>query len=58
MAFEVMGLDEVFEEMSKEKRIGPNPEFWDITTFQRQEIRGEPAKVGEKPTEGGVLEIK
>lgn len=44
VAFKGIGLDEVFEEVSIEKRGGPIAEFWDISTFQSQGITGQPAK--------------
>lgn len=60
VAFKGIGLDEVFEEVSIEKRGGPIAEFWDLSTFQRQGITGEPARGGGSggTPPGGVLEAK
>lgn len=44
VAFKGIGLDEVFEGVSIKERGGPIPEFWDISTCQRQGIMGQLAK--------------
>lgn len=55
MAFKVTDLDEVFKDVCKE---GPKTGFWVHFCILEARDKRRTNKVGKKPTEGGVLEVR